>query len=286
MPPPAHAMNKTSLSLRRTFAIITALFVVVATSTCLVGYVNYRLSSVSSRHTNELTHLNLPALQALARLEEATLKYNAANIEFVLAKDDAGMAAKAKTADLWGSRISTNLDALDGLIHTPETDQRVSRFRQSLGVYQAAVARLQKALRDGDFDKAMSTLDNDVAKAKQALDADLGGISDTFFALSTQASDSVSQAVTRNLTITIACTAASTLVILFATAFVQVISVRTTRVIARNLNSLSAGSDSVQHGAGSLTSGSQALAQGSSAQAASLEETSRSISTILGDQHS
>ena len=270
-------MKTSHLNLKRTFAIVTILFVVVAVITCAVGFANFKLSRVSSQQTDQLTHRNLPALQTLAKLEEATLRYNAAHTEFVLAKDEAAMAAKAKAADDWAAQIIAQLGHLGEQTGTPESAKLAAALKDSLATYQAAAARLQTALKAGEFEKAMATLDNDIAKSKQALDSNLTALSQQYFAMSSEASDAASRAVARNLQVTLTCTAISAAVILFAMIFVQVIASRTSRNIAANLDSLSAGSDEVQRGAECLTSGSQSLAEGASEQAASLEETSASL---------
>ncbi len=270
-------MKSSGLNLKRTFAIVTVLFIVVAAITCTVGFANYKLSRVSSQQTDQLTHGNLPALQELAKLEEATLRYNAAHTEFVLAKDEAAMAAKAKAADEWAAQIVAHLGRLGELVSTPESAKLASALKDSLTTYQAAAARLQTALKAGDFERAMATLDNDVAKSKQALDANLTALSQHYFAISAEASDGASRAVARNLEVTLTCTAISAAVIVFSMIFVQVIASRTSRHIAENLESLAACSDQVQQGAQSLTSGSQSLAEGASQQAASLEETGASL---------
>ena len=271
------AMKTSGLSLKRTFAIVTALFIVVAAITCGAGYANSKLSRVSSQQTDQLTHRHLPALQALAKLQEAALRYNVAHTEFVLAKDEAAMAAKAKAADDWAAQITAHLTRLGELVSTPDAAKHAASLKDSLATYQAAAARLQAALKAGEFDKAMATLDHDVAKSKQALDANLTALGQHCFALSGEASDSASQAVARNLHVTLTLTAISAAVILFAMIFVQVIANRTSRRIAGNLDALAAGSDQVQQGAQSLTAGSQSLAEGASQQAASLEETGASL---------
>jgi methyl-accepting chemotaxis protein len=273
-------MNSSSLNLKRTFLIVTALFIIVATITAAVGLANYALSRVSSQQTDQLSHRNLPALQELAKLEEATLRYNAAQTEFVLAKDETAMAAKAKAADEWAVQITTHLGRLGELVSTPQSVKLAATFKDSLATYQAAASRLQTALKAGDFDKAMLTLDNDVAKSKQTLDVNLTAISQHYFAISSDASEAAAGAVSRNLRVTLTCTAISGGVILFAMIFVQVIATRTSRKIAENLKLLSAGSDEVRRGAECLTTGSQSLAEGASQQAASLEETGASLVEI------
>ncbi len=273
-------MNLSRLSLKHTFAIVTALFVVVAAITCGVGFASYKLSRISSEHTDGLTHRNLPALQALARLGEATLKYSAANTEFVLAKDEAAMANKAKAGDDCVRQIEDSLAALRKLVTTPESQRTGAAFTQSLGVYRAAVARLQAALKSGDFEAAMQVLDGDVARAKLALDANLTAISQHQFTLSGAASDAASGAVARNLQVTLACTAVAGVVIVFATLFVQLIASRTARNMRENLGALASGSNHVQDGSESLRAGSQSLAAGASEQAASLEQTSATLTEI------
>ncbi len=273
-------MQSSRLSLRRTFAIITTFFAVVAAITCAVGFANYALSRVGKERTSRLVQDNLPALQALTRLEAATLGYHAANTEFVLAKDEAAMAVKAKTAGEFVQKIAAELATLDRLVPGPEARALSEGFRAALGGYNEAVARLQAALKASEFEKAMSILDVDVAKRKVALEAALAAVGDHHFRLSGEAGAAVSAAVERNLRISLLCGATAVGVILCAAGFVQFISWRTSRTFAVQLDVLAAGSEQVQQGAATLTSGSQSLADGSSQQAASLEETGASLTEM------
>jgi methyl-accepting chemotaxis protein len=273
-------MKVRDLSLKHSFSIIAGLFVAVAIVTCAVGAMSYKLSRQTSEHTGQLTHRNLPALQALAKLQEATLKYNSANTEFVLAKDEAAMAAKAKAGQEWAGQIESNLARLIQLVESDAARTLGAAFRESLAAYRAAVARLQAALKSGDFEKAMATLDVDVARARQNLEVNLTAISLHSFALSSAASDAATRAVDRNLRITLGCTAVSAAIILFATTFVQVIARRTSRRLVATLHHLSGASDQVQGGARILNAGSRTLAEGSSRQAASLEETGASLTEM------
>jgi methyl-accepting chemotaxis protein len=273
-------MSFFSLNLKRTFVFIAALFTAVTVITCGLGLANYKLSRVSSQQTDRLSHRNLPALQELARLQEATLRYNAAHTEFVLAKDETAMAAKAKAADEWATKIAQHLDKLATLLGAGEPAQMAANFSAALERYQAAAKRLQAALKAGEFEQAMTVLDQDVGKSKQALDTCLTALSQHCFVISTEASEGVSGTVARNLRITLTCTAVAAVVSAFALVFVHLIARRTSRKIGEHLGTLAAASEQVQQGARMLAGGSDSLAEGASQQAASLEETGSSLVEI------
>lgn len=273
-------MSLLNLSLRRAFAVVTSLFAIVAVITCLIGYTSYRLSRISSQATAALADHNLPALQVLARLEESVLRYNATISELVMAKDDAAMSAKASAAEEWFHKVTADVAELDRLVPDAEMRGRTEQLARSVGAYRATAADLEQTLKSGDFDKAMAILDNALAKAKAGMEADLGRINEHCFAVSTAASQAVSSTEKRNLRSTLACTAASGAVIVFATLFVQIISLRTSRRIGHELDTLELGSQTVQTGADSLTESSQALAQAASQQAARLQETASSLTEI------
>ena len=273
-------MKNYRLSLRSTFAIITALFVAVAIITLTVGAMSFRLSSTTKEHTGDLTHINLPALQSLVRLEEATFQNRVANTEFVLAKDETGMALKAKAAQEWTVKVESALRELSSSVDSPESRRLNDSLRQALAGYRASVAKLQADLKASDFDHAMIVLDTDVAKASLQLDAQLKAIGEYYFKISEEASTAATTAVDRNLRLTIVCTSISAGVILLATILVKLIAVRISRRFLVNLETLQQGSLQVQGGAKTLTNGSQSLAENASKQAASLEETSSSLTEM------
>jgi methyl-accepting chemotaxis protein len=126
----------------------------------------------------------------------------------------------------------------------------------------------------------MGLLDNEVAKAKVAMDAALTATSEHHFVLSADAGNAAEASVSRNLRITLTFAAVAAAVIVFATIFVQVIAITTSRRIGRNLQVLADGSQQVEHGASALKAGSQSLARGASEQAASLEETGASLTEM------
>jgi methyl-accepting chemotaxis protein len=270
------------LSLKRTFAFVTAFFAVVAAIACGAGYANYAFSRVSSDHAERLIHRNLPALQTVARLAEAALKYHVANTEFVLAKDEAAMAAKTKVAEESALKIAAQLGVLERLGHSDAEKKLGTAFRAALAGYDAAVTRLRAALKDGEFEKSMAILDVDVARERTALDESLTALSQHHFAVSAEAGAAASAAVERNLHVTLFCTAAAVVVIVVAALFVRLIASRTSRAIAAHLDALASGSEHVQGSAHTLTAGSQSLAAGSSEQAASLEETGASLTEMAG----
>lgn len=252
----------------------------VAIITLGVGVMSYRLSSTTKEHTGNLTRSNLPALQSLVRLEEATFQNRVANTEFVLAKDENGMSTKAKAALEWTTKIEGALSDLSNRVDTRESRSLNDRFRQALSNYRAAVTRLQADLKASDFDHAMVLLDTDVAKASLQLDAQLKAVGEYYFNISEAASTAATLAVDRNLRLTAVCTSVSAGIILIATVLVRLVSGRMSRRLLVNLETLQSSSYQVQGGAKTLTDGSQSLAEGASQQAASLEETSSSLTEM------
>lgn len=275
-------MKASRLNLRRTFGIVTGFFALVAAITCLVGTASYLLSRLSRDHTTRLIRHNLPALQSLARLQEAALRYHVANTEFVLARDEAAMGVKRELALTARREITTHLAALRELATSEEARGVEARFAEALSTYDAVVEQLRLALKGGDFDTAMATLDIEVARHKNSLDAAIAEISEAQFAASAEAGGAAAAATAKSLAITLWCSSAAVAVILGAALFVRIIAGRTSRAVAENLDRLAGGADQMRHNASTLTSGSQSLADGASRQAASLEETGASLTEMSG----
>ena len=256
------------------------IFTAVALVTLGVGAVSYHLSSTIKLHTDNLTRSNLPALQSLVRLEEATFQNRIANTEFVLAKDESSMATKAKAAMEWTKKTEDALRDLSAMVQSPEARNLDASFHQALSNYRTAVAKLQADLKASDFDQAMLVLDTEVAKASLQLDQQLKAVGDYYFAISQAASAAATTAIDRNLGLTLTFTSASAGLILAAIALVRLVSIKMSRRLTENLVTLQQSSHQVQDGSKTLTRGSHSLAEGASQQAASLEETSASLTEM------
>ena len=88
----------TRLNLKRAFLGITLGYVFLALLVIALGTTSFRLSETGRAHSDELSQRLLPALQTLAGLQEATLKYNLANLEYVTWRDEETQARKLTQA--------------------------------------------------------------------------------------------------------------------------------------------------------------------------------------------
>ncbi len=99
---------RTSLNLKRAFLWITLGFAFLAALIMVLGTTAFQLSRVGTARSAELSERLLPALESLAGLQEATLKYNLTNLEFVVARDEETMARKVTAASSYRKDIDRN----------------------------------------------------------------------------------------------------------------------------------------------------------------------------------
>ena len=83
---------------KRAFLSITLGYVFLALLVIALGTTSFHLSNTGRAHSDELSQRLLPALQTLAGLQEATLKYNLANLEYVTGRDEETQARKLAQA--------------------------------------------------------------------------------------------------------------------------------------------------------------------------------------------
>jgi hypothetical protein len=116
--------TRSSLNLRRAFLGITLGFVFLSILIGVLGATTFGLSRNGTARSAELSERLLPALESLARLQGAVLKYNLTNLEFVTARDDETQARKLETAaalrkeiDVHSADLGRRLDSADAIGH-------------------------------------------------------------------------------------------------------------------------------------------------------------------------
>jgi len=267
----------TKLNLKRAFLAITLSFVFLGALIVVLGITSFKLSKGGTAQSAELTKRLLPALESVSGLESSTLKFNLSNLEFVTAKDDDAQAKELAVAATHLGEIKLHSEKLSELLDSPDARAHLGKFSDSLKVYQGAVAKLQKALKDNNFDEAMKLLDGDVAKAYQAVEADLGSLSRFVFDLANNNGDTTQQLLDRNLRSTLLLGAVIAGLAIVAVGFVQVLSIRIGRDLVKISGALSGAVGDISQKAGGFSATSNQLASGASEQAASLEETTASL---------
>jgi methyl-accepting chemotaxis protein len=266
-------LKKAFLGITLGFLFLAMLFVLLATTT-------FQLSRTGTARSSELSTRLLPALESLASLQEATLKYNLTMLEFVLAKDEETMARKTASAGAYRADIDRRAAELATLLESPEARTRLDRLASSLRDYDSASANLQKALKANDFDEAMKTLDGAVSKGYQAVEAALADLSHFVFDLSSENGSATKAVLERNLRLTVVLSASIALLALASVCAVQWLSRRISRQLKNLSDELSHLADDIYARADGFLSGSETLSEGASRQAASIEETTASLHEI------
>jgi methyl-accepting chemotaxis protein len=268
---------RTSLNLKRAFLGITLGFAFLAALILVLGTTAFQLSRTGTARSSELSERLLPALDSLSGLQEATLKYNLTNLEFVVARDEETMARKNAAAAGYHKEIDRNAADLGARIDSPEARALQAKFAAALKAYDAASAHLQAALKANDFDEAMKVLDGDMNKNNGAVEAALSELSRFVFTLSTDNGHATKEILERNLRITLVLSATIAALALLSVCTVQWISQRVGRRLKELSDSLSHLADDIFGKAEGFSSASEKLSDGASRQAASLEETSASL---------
>ena len=268
---------RTSLNLKRAFLGITLGFAFLAALILVLGTTAFQLSRTGTARSSELSERLLPALESLSGLQEATLKYNLTNLEFVVARDEETMARKNAAAASFRKEIDRNSAELGERVNSPEAKALQEKFGAALKAYDAASARLQAALKANDFDEAMKVLDGDMNKNDRLVEAALTDLSRFVFTLSKENGHATKEILVRNLRITLVLSAAIAALALLSVFAVQWISQRVGRRLKDLSDSLSHLADDILGKAEGFSSASEKLSDGASRQAASLEETSASL---------
>jgi methyl-accepting chemotaxis protein len=168
------------------------------------------------------------------------------------------------------AKLTTDAQSIDLM------SQLVAAMRE----YRTLAVQFQRELGQGEFEKALATLDQKVGVAQARVESTLHALSEQYFQLAQG-----SGAITRGLideTDSIV-TVGSGLLAGFALLCLA-ITLIATRIITHRLHAtndaLSASTDIVQDNASLVAGSSHALADGSSEQGASLQQTSASLETL------
>ncbi len=268
------------LSFRKTVFVVTTCFALVAVGVGTLAVVSAQFTRQSSRETNTLTREFLPGLLALARLQDAAQNLNVFTLQFALARDDAAMKAQKDAFHAEALQLDAALGQLKALSADAETQDLIARVSEAVIVYRAAAETFQSELLGGDFEKAMTTLDQKVAPAEATIKTLLDRLNAHYFELSSGAGVATLAIIER----------ADRFGLLGAsivgglTLLCLVVTLASTRGIFTRLRdtnrALSSSNVIVQNNAALVASSSHSLADGSSAQAAALEETSASLEQL------
>ena len=271
---------QTRLNLKRAFLGITFGYVFLALLVIALGTTSFQLSKGGRVRSDELSEQLLPGLQTLAGLQESTLKYNLANLEYVTGRDEETQARKLVQAAEHRKEIDTRAAKLAQQLDSAELRGLQGKVMAALKVYDESIARLQKSLKASEFDEAMKILDGDVARNYAAIEAALTGLSRSVFELSNTNGLATKTILDRNVRITLQLSAVIAGLALIGVGLVQWLSLRINRGLAEISSKLSEVADDVSVKATGFTTTSGQLAAGASQQAASIEETSASLEEI------
>lgn len=274
------ASSITRLNLKRAFLGTTLGYAFLALLVSGLGWAAFVLSKSGTEHSTELTGKLLPALQTTSRLGEATLKYNLSTLEFVLAKDEESMGRKAKSAAALRDTIGRNIIELKKQVDTPDALRLAGEFTVAVGAYDVSVQKLQKAIKGGDFDEAMKTLDGEVMRNNQAVETALAKLSGCIFELSSTNGEATRGLLERNLRITLTLGAVIAALAIIAVIVMQLVSRRITGSIGRTSGELSTLSSEIVGKAQEFSDTSSTLSDGAGRQAASIEEVGASLAEM------
>ncbi len=269
-----------SLSFRQTMLAVTACFMFVAAGVAALAVVSSTYTRQGGRQTETLTGQFLPGLVSLARLQQAALNLKSVTLQFALARDDAGMNAQKEAFQKEIASVNTSIEELRALANDEQTAAFIGHLATDLVAYREVGERFQAELRGGDFEKAMATLDQQVAAAQAKVEQDLAKISEQYFTLSQGSGTATLDVMGKIERVSLT----GSIILAGLTVLCLIVTVGATRVIARRLretnDALRSSTGIVQDNAGLVASSSHSLAEGSSAQAAALEETSASLEEL------
>jgi methyl-accepting chemotaxis protein len=268
------------LCLKNGFLGITGGFVFLAALIVTLGVVSFQLSKSGTARSARLSRQLLPALESLSGLQEAALKYNLSNLEYVTGKDEETQAKILGEATGYRKEIDRHSAELTTLLDDPSAERLQERVATALHAYGASVAQLQALLKANDFDGAMKLLDGDVARNNAAIEASLSALTKYVFDLSNTNSEATQDILAHNLNTTVVLSAVIAALALAAVALVQLVSRRISRNMDQISGDLTQAAGDILAKAHGFTETSATLANGASDQAAALEETSASLEEI------
>jgi methyl-accepting chemotaxis protein len=221
-------------------------------------------------------------LESLSGLQEATLKYNLSNLEFVTGRDEETQAKKLAAAAGYRKEIDKYSAELARRIDSADARVLQEKVATALKTYDESIGSLQKSLKANEFEQAMKILDGDVAKNYVAIETALTGLSHYVFDLSNRNGVATKAILDRNLRTTLLLGAVIAGLALIAVGLVQWLSFRINRNLGKISGTLSQVAVEIFSKADSFNATSTQLADGASQQAASLEETSASLEEMSG----
>lgn len=265
---------------RTAMLTITACFALVTVGVGVIAAVSSGFTRQSTRQTETLIQHFLPGLVSLAHLQESTLNLKGITLQFALARDESAMKLQKQAFQKEVGQIARSIEELKAVASDGETTRLISSLPAAMQVYREAAGKFQTELAAGEFEKAMATLDQEVASAQQKVDVQLKALSEHYFLRSNRAGASTIALIaqTERFGVLGSAVLGAICVACFGVAVV------TTRVISRRLRetnlALSASTHIVQSNAATVARSSHSLATGTSAQAAALEETSASLAQL------
>jgi len=269
-----------TLCLKNGFLGIIGGFVFLAALIVTLGAVSFQLSRNGTARSTMLSQRLLPALESLSGLQEAALKYNLSNLEYVTGKDEETQAKILGVAAGYRMDIDRHSAELAKLLVEPEARALQEKVDAALRTYGASVSQLQAYLKASDFDNAMKLLDGDVAKNNAAIEASLSAFSKYVYDLSNSNSEATQAILEHNLRTTLVLSAVIAAMALISVAMVHWVSRRISRDMNRISGDLTSAAGDILSKAQGFAETSAALASGANQQAASLEETSASLEEI------
>ena len=105
---------KSTLNLKRAFLGVMFRFVFLAILIVVLGATSFQLSKTGTARSAELSERLLPGLESLSGLQEATLKYNLSNLEFVTGRDEETQARRLAAAAGYRKRPAASIRPMRG----------------------------------------------------------------------------------------------------------------------------------------------------------------------------
>jgi methyl-accepting chemotaxis protein len=269
-----------NLSFRQTVLTIVACFALVAIGVGVLAVVSGSYTRQGSRQTKTLTTQFLPGLVSLARLQQSALELKSVTLQFALARDEAGMNIQKAAFTAGSEQVSRSLDELKKLSSDAETNAALERLTTEVQAYGGVAEKFQTELRSGDFEKAMATLDQQVAPAQAKVAHELETLTEQYFQRSQGAGATTAALIAQSARIGTIGSAILGGLTVFCLATTLVATGWISRRLRQTNLALGASTAIVQENSTLVAASSQALAEGSSSQAASLEETSASLEEL------
>ncbi|MEO6003846.1 MAG: methyl-accepting chemotaxis protein [Opitutus sp.] len=269
-------------NLKRVFIAVTLAFVFLAALIVLLGGLSFQLSKTGTARSAEFSERLLPAIEDLNALQDATLKYNLSNLEFITGRDEAVQTRKLTAANGYRKEIDRRLTALAVRLTGTGAGPLQTAMGTALKGYDESVAKLERSLKANEFDEAMKLLDGEVAKHYTQLEASLTAIGEHVFSLSRRNAAETKLFLEHNLRTTLRISAVIAGLALLSVVVVQMLAVRVSRPLRNAVGRMQEFTDSTTATAQQIAGSSQSLANGASEQAASLEETGASLEEMSG----